>query len=186
MQTPLLLSWRGLGGGFFCTLALMKILSAICFSLFTLTAFAQPTQLELGMRRNTAQTLMGKAKLDNYKKDKSIYAFTDSVFCTLEFDAADYCSGFFWSAKNETALEKTLTENGFTKKDSITFSATELKGLLKKEQQNTEYIYRFVAAPPQPEEQTKKPEKTVEEIPKERPFYGFTVFGAKVWEKKIK
>ncbi|MGE0635277.1 MAG: hypothetical protein AB7G44_17450 [Bacteroidia bacterium] len=162
----------------------MKLLSVIYFFLFTFTVFAQPALLETGMRRNTAQTLMGKAKLDTYKKDKSIYAFADSVFFTLEFDAADYCSGFFWWAKNETALEKTLNENGFTKRDSITFTAPELKGLLKKEQQNTEHIYRFVAATPEPEEQTKKPEKMTEDTPKEKPFYGFTVFGAKVWEKK--
>jgi len=163
----------------------MKSVFSICFFLFTLTAFAQPTQFELGMKRNTAQTLMGKTKLETYKKEKSIYAFADSVFFTLEFDANDYCSGFFWSAKNETALEKILNENGFTKKDSITFSAPELKGAFKREQQNTEYIYRFVAAIPQPEEQTKKPEKIAEETPKEKPFYGFTIFGAKVWEKKV-
>lgn len=162
----------------------MKLILTFCLFIFTLTAFTQPALLEKGMRRNTAQTLMGKAKLDTYKKEKSIYVFADSVFCTLEFDAADYCSGFFWSAKNESALEKTLIENGFTKKDSITFSAPELKGLLKREQQSTEYIYRFVAATPQPEEQTKKPEKVIEEVPKEKPFYGFTVFGAKVWEKE--
>ena len=162
----------------------MKLLSVICFFLFALTAFAQPVKLEVHMRRNTAQTLMGKAKLDTYKKEKSIYVFADSVFCVLEFDAADYCSGFFWSAKSETALEKTLRENGFTKRDSITFSAPELKGLLRKELQSTEHIYRFVAAAPQPEEQAKKPEKITEETPKEKPFYGFTVFGAKVWEKK--
>jgi hypothetical protein len=163
----------------------MKTLLIFCSILLHCTlAFAQPAQLETGMRRNTAQTLMGKAKLDTYKKEKSIYVFPDSVFCTLVFDAADYCSGFFWSAKNEQALEKTLRENGFTKRDSITFGAPELKGLLKKEQQSTEYIYRFVAAPPQPEEQAKKPEKAVEVTPKEKPFYGFTVFGAKVWEKK--
>ncbi|MCG3165838.1 MAG: hypothetical protein POELPBGB_01613 [Bacteroidia bacterium] len=162
----------------------MKFLSVICFFLFSLTAFAQPSKLELGMKRNTAQTLMGKAKLETYKKDKSVYAFADSVFFTLEFDANDYCSGFFWSAKNETALEKILSENGFTKKDSITFSAPELKGLLKKEQQTTQHIYRFVAAIPQPEEQVKKPEKIAEEIPKEKPFYGFTLLGMKVWEQK--
>lgn len=136
------------------------------------------------MRRNTAQTLMGKAKLDTYKKEKSIYAFADSVFCIIEFDVADYCSGFLWLAKNETALEKTLHENGFTKKDSITFGAPELKGLLKKEQQNTEHIYRFVAAPPDTLTQIKKPVKIAEETPKEKPFYGFTILGAKVWEKK--
>ena len=118
----------------------MKSVFSICFCLFTLTAFAQPVKLEAGMKRNTAQTLMGKTKLETYKKEKSIYAFADSVFFTLGFDANDYCSGFFWSAKNETALEKILSENGFTKKDSITFSAPELKGTFKREQQNTEYI----------------------------------------------
>lgn len=136
------------------------------------------------MKRNTAQTLMGKAKLDTYKKEKSIYVFADSVFCTLEFDANEYCLGFFWSATSETALEKTLLETGFIKRDSITFGAPELKGLLKKEQQTNEFVYRFVAAPPQPEEQTKRSEKIIEETPKEKPFYGFTIFGAKVWEKK--
>jgi hypothetical protein len=162
----------------------MRLLLILCCILFSNLGFAQPTQLEIGMRRNTAQTMMGKAKLDAYKKDKSIYAFADSVFFTLEFDATDYCSGFFWSAKNETALEKTLSENGFTKKDSITFGAGNLKGVLKKEQQGADYIYHFVAAPPSLGDQTKRPTKTIEEAPKEKPFYGFTVFGAKVWEKK--
>lgn len=164
----------------------MKFLKVIFFFLLHFTIFAQPVKIEVHMRRNTAQTLMGKAKLDTYKKDKSIYAFADSVFLTLEFDANDYCSGFFWSAKNEHDLEKTLLENGFAKQDSITFSAPELKGYLKKEQQYTEYIYRFVAASPQPEEQKKKPEKAVEETPKEKPFYGFTILGIKVWEKQKK
>jgi len=162
----------------------MNPLYVFCFLLFSFTALAQPAQLELGIRRNAAQTLMGKAKLDAYKKEKSIYVFADSVFLTLEFTTDDYCSGFFWSAKNETALEKTITENGFMKRDSTTFGAPELKGLLKKEVESTEYIYRFVAAILQPEEQAKKTTKPTEETPTEKPFYGFTILGAKVWEKK--
>jgi hypothetical protein len=163
----------------------MKTALSICFLLFSLITLAQPTRLELGMRRNAAQTLMGKAKLDLYKKEKSIYAFADSVFFCIEFNGDEYCSGFFWSAKNKNALEKIITENGFTKKDSVSFGASDFKGLFKKEEEGgLQTTYRFIADTVQQTEQQKKPIEIKEETPKEKPFYGFTILGAKVWEKK--
>lgn len=160
----------------------MKSVFSISFFLFALTAFAQPTKLELGMRRNTAQTLMGKTKLDTYKKDKSIYAFAGNVFFTLEFDVNDYCSGFYFSGENMPAIEKTITENGFTKRDSI-FTAPDFAGYFKREEQSLVLIYRFFPAPAT-QVVTKELKPAAEDTPKEKPFYGFTVFGVKVWEKK--
>lgn len=160
----------------------MKTVVSICFVLFTLTVLAQPTRLELGIRRNAAQTLMGSAKLETYKKDKSIYAYADSVFFCIEFNGDEYCSGFFWSGKDESNLEKTITENGFTKNDSI-YTAPDFPGYFKKEDETTPLVYRYFSAPlTQPTVKAVAP--IIEETPKEKPFYGFTVFGAKVWEKK--
>lgn len=126
---------------------------------------------------------MGKAKLETYKKDKSVYAFADSVFFTLEFDAADYCSGFYFSGENMQAIEKTIAENGFTKRDSI-FTAPDFAGYFKREEQSLLLIYRFYPAPAT-QVVTKETKPATEETPKEKPFYGFTIFGAKVWEKKV-
>ncbi len=164
----------------------MKTLPLFCCLLFTLSIVAQPVKLELGMRRNTSQTFMGKTKIDSYVQEKTTYIFPDNVFLTIEFNEEDYCKGFYFFGKNESEIEKTLTGNGFTKKDSLCFGATGFKGILKKEESDSQITYRFVADTVQLAVQQKKPVQVKEETPKEKPFYGFTILGTKVWEKKEK
>jgi len=173
----------------------------ILFSLFSFTtAVAQPVKLEPGMKRNTAQTLMGNAKIDFYYRDKTVYVFPDSVYFTIDFDEHEWCKGFSFSGENENALEKAITENGFSKRDSATYYAKDFQGLLKKEKQGSQTIFRFVpiaveqklpltqaGRQEKPARQSKKKKIKAEEVlPQEKPFYGFTVLGMKIWEGKQK
>ncbi len=164
----------------------MKSTLFFCFFLSVVSSLAQSTKLELGMRRNTVQTVMGRAKIDLYQSDKTVYAFHDSVFCTIDFDGNEQCKGFYWWAQNDTVLTKTIQENGFLIRDSITFYAKDFSGVLKKDANTKTPVYRFIAAPPDTLTQVKKPLTLTEQAPKEKPFYGFTILGAKVWKKKEK
>lgn len=160
------------------------LFSLFFFVFILLNGFAQPMQLEQGMRRSIAQTMMGKMKIEDYKKEKTTYLFPDSVYFVMEFDKDEFLNGFFWHSKNQAALEKTLEENGFAKMDSVTYGAKNFQGLLKKEIQSSETVYRFTAMENAVREKNKKKVIEQEETPREKPLYGFSILGIKVWEKK--
>lgn len=165
-----------------------------------LSGFSQPTKLTIGMRRNTAQTLMGNTKIDFYYRDKTVYIFPDSVLLTIEFDEKELCKGFFWRGNKEEAVKKTMEQNGFTKRDSITYYAKDFPGLLKRNMEASTFEYRFIPAVIEqkleektarknmfPEKKATKRKLEVEEtIPIEKPFYGFTIIGIRVWKAKEK
>lgn len=151
--------------------------------------FSQVSKLEIGMKRNAAQTLMGKTKIDEYKKDKTVYLFADSVFFTIGFDDSELCNGYSWSGKNEVVLVKSIEENEFAKRDSVTYYAKNFSGILKKETVGSEIIFRFIPVDYNPNSATVKKENTQPEpeaLPAEKPSYGLTIFGMKVWEPKEK
>lgn len=169
---------------------LLKIVSvktciiSFSFLFICLASFAQPARLELGMKRSTAQTLMGKAKIDSYTLARTVYTYPGSVFFTIDFDENELCKGFYWSATDEPALIKTMEQNGFVRRDSVAFTANDFGGTFQKESENSQVIYRFIPSATAQQPQEKKAVPVEETIPKEKPFYGFTILGAKVWEKE--
>jgi len=160
----------------------MKSAFSFCILLFTASAIAQPVKLELGMKRNTAQTMMDKAKIDSYKKNQTVFVYPDSVLFTISFDENEICTGFFFSGKDEPSLEKCMESNGFTKRDNLSFIAKDFPGVMKKESENTTLHFRFLQSSDQnsPQPQTAAEDETA----KEKPFYGMTILGTKVWEAK--
>ena len=134
------------------------------------------------MRRNTAQTMMGDAKIESYHREKIVYTYPDSVFFVIEFNESELVKGFYWKGKKEADVVKTLEKNGFMKKDSV-YTALNFPGYFKREE-HADPVFRFVGSALPQEAEKKKAIPVAEETPKGKPFYGFTILGMKVWEAK--
>ena len=167
----------------------MRLFSISLFLLNVAVSFAQPSAIGVGMKRNAVQTLMGKTKINLYEKTKTVYSYPDSIFLTFQFDVNEMCTGFSWfsDSKKEFALRRAIENFGWLKQNDSTYTRNNPISFLKqnKNYKNIEFIYESTEQKLLQVSSSQTTFNTASTL-KRKPFYGFSILGYKVWEKKEK